>query len=104
MGVGKTSLILNFLLKPDLLDYKITILMIVYGKSVFQPKCKIIKCVFNNNLDKRYMRDLFKKWNEIITKAISPYTLNFDSRDGRKIRKRKSYSMRSNFLFKNITE
>ena len=34
-GCGKTNLLLNLLLKPELLDYN---KLFVYGKSLFQPK------------------------------------------------------------------
>ena len=47
-GCGKTNLLLNLLLKPELLDYN---KLFVYGKSLFQPKYKILQCGFNNNLD-----------------------------------------------------
>ena len=36
-GCGKTNLLLNLLLKPELLDYN---KLFVYGKSLFQPKYK----------------------------------------------------------------
>ena len=55
-GCGKTNLLLNFLLKPELLDYN---KLFVYGKSLFQPKYKILQCGFNNNLDKECVYNLF---------------------------------------------
>ena len=42
-GCGKTNLLLNLLLKPELLDYN---KLFVYGKSLFQPKYKILKFLF----------------------------------------------------------
>ena len=35
--------------------------MIIYDKSLFQPKHNVIKCCFNNNLDKDNIHDLLEK-------------------------------------------
>ena len=43
LGCGKTNSLLNFLLKPKLLDYNT---LFVYGESLFQPKYIIL----NNDL------------------------------------------------------
>ena len=61
-GCGKTNLLLNFLLNPELLDYN---KLLVYGKSLFQPKYKILKCGFDNNLDKQCIYNLFNNRKEI---------------------------------------
>jgi len=71
-GCGKTNLLLNLLLKPDLLDYN---KLVVYGKSLFQTKYKILKCGFDNNLDKETICNLFNNRGEIIQKDISPYQI-----------------------------
>ena len=39
-GCGKTTLLLNLLLRPDWLDYDN---LCVFGKSLFQPEYKILK-------------------------------------------------------------
>ena len=55
--------------------------MIVHGKT-FQPKHKIIKCGFNNNLDKdKCMYDLLKKTKEMINK--DQQSIYFGKRDRR---------------------
>ena len=51
----------------------IIIILYVYGKSLNQPKYKIIKCGFDNNLDKEAIFNFFNNRNEIINKDISPY-------------------------------
>ena len=61
-GCGKTNLLLNFLLNPELLDYN---KLLVYGKSLFQPKYKILKYGFDNNLDKQCIYNLFNNRKEI---------------------------------------
>ena len=57
-GCGKTNLLLNLLLKPELLDYN---KLFVYGKSLFQPKYKILQCGFNNNLDKECIYNILSE-------------------------------------------
>ena len=39
-GCGKTTLLLNLLLRPDWLDYNN---LCVFGKSLFQPEYRILK-------------------------------------------------------------
>ena len=48
-GCGKTTLLLNLLLRPDWLDYN---KLSVYGKSLFQPEYRILKKTFETNLPK----------------------------------------------------
>ena len=71
-GCGKTNLLHNLLLSPSMLDYDN---LIVYGKSLNQPKYKILKCGFDNNLDKESIFNFFNNRDEIIKKDISPYQL-----------------------------
>lgn len=71
-GCGKTSLLLKLLLTPGELDYNH---LYVYGKSLFQPKYKILKCGYDNNLDKETIYNLFSNRESIINKDISPYEL-----------------------------
>ena len=71
-GCGKTNLLLNLLLKPELLDYN---KLFVYGKSLFQPKYKILQCGFNNNLDKECIYNIFNHRKDIKDKDIDPYKL-----------------------------
>lgn len=49
-GCGKTTLLLNFLLRPGWLDYNN---LNVFGKSLFQPEYKILKKAFEEKLPKQ---------------------------------------------------
>ena len=49
-GCGKTTLLLNLLLKPGWLDYNH---LQVFGKSLFQPEYKILKAHSKRNYLKR---------------------------------------------------
>ena len=71
-GCGKTNLLLNLLLKPELLDYN---KLFVYGKSLFQSKYKILQCGLNNNLDKECVYNLFNSRKDIKDKDIDLYQL-----------------------------
>ena len=55
-GCGKTTLLLNLLLRPGWLDYDN---LCVFGKSLFQPEYKILKKAFEENLPKNYILGLF---------------------------------------------
>ena len=55
-GCGKTTLLLNLLLRPGWLDYDN---LCVFGKSLFQPEYKILKKAFEENLPKDYILGLF---------------------------------------------
>ena len=59
---GKTTLILNFLLQPDWLDYTH---LYVFGKSLHQREYKIIRKGFENGLSKQQLTNLFQNKNEI---------------------------------------
>ena len=48
-GCGKTTLLLNLLLRPGWLDYDN---LSVFGKSLFQPEYQILKKAFEENLPK----------------------------------------------------
>ena len=61
-GCGKTTLLLNLLLKPNWLDYNN---LCVFGKSLFQPEYKILKEAFEENLLKDYILRLFEMGDEI---------------------------------------
>ena len=49
-GCGKTTLLLNLLLKPGWLDYDT---LFVFGKSLFQPEYKILRTAFAERITKR---------------------------------------------------
>ena len=68
-GCGKTTLLLNLLLRPDWLDYNN---LFVFGKSLFQPEYKILRTAFEENLPKEYILRLFNMRDEIQKSQISP--------------------------------
>ena len=47
----------------------------MYGKSLFQPKYKILQYGFNNNLDKECAFNIFNNRKYIKDKDIDPYIL-----------------------------
>ena len=51
-GCGKTTLLLNLLLKPRWLDYDS---LCIFRKSLFQPEYRILKKAFEENLPKEYI-------------------------------------------------
>ena len=66
---GKTTLLLNLLLRPDWLDYNN---LFVFGKSLFQPEYKILRTAFEENLPKEYILRLFNMRDEIQKSQIPP--------------------------------
>ena len=68
-GCGKTTLLLNFLLRPSWLDYDN---LFVFRKSLFQPKYQILKKAFEENLPKEYILRLFNMRDEIQNSQIPP--------------------------------
>ena len=65
----KTTLLLNFLLRPGWLDYDN---MCVFGKSLFQPEYRILKKAFEKQLLKESILRLFDNQNEIRQLNLSP--------------------------------
>ena len=68
-GCGKTTLLLNLLLRPGWLDYDN---LCVFGKSLFQPEYQILKKAFEENLPKEYILRLFNMRDEIRNSQIPP--------------------------------
>ena len=68
-GCGKTTLLLNLLLRPGWLDYDN---LCVFGKSLFQPEYRILKKAFEENLPKECILRLFEMRNEIQNSQIQP--------------------------------
>ena len=68
-GCGKTTLLINLLLKPGWLDYDT---LFVFGKSLFQPEYKILRTAFAEGLPKEYILRLFNMRNEIQNSQIPP--------------------------------
>ena len=68
-GCGKTTLLLNLLLRPGWLDYDN---LFVFGKSLFQPEYRILKKAFEEELPKEYILRLFNVRDEIQNSQIPP--------------------------------
>ena len=68
-GCGKTTLLLNLLLRPGWLDYDN---LFVFGKSLFQPEYRILKKAFEEELPKEYILRLFNMRDEIQNSQIPP--------------------------------
>jgi hypothetical protein len=66
---GKTTLLLNLLLRPGWLDYDN---LQVFGKSLFQPEYRIIKLAFEKQLSKEAILRLFEIQDEIMNLNLSP--------------------------------
>ncbi len=71
-GCGKTTLLLNLLLRPDWLDYNN---LQVFGKSLFQPEYRIIRKAFEEKLPKEALIKLFGMQDEIMRLNVSPAAL-----------------------------
>src|SRR6218665_2296184 len=61
-GCGKTTLLLNLLLRPCCLDYNN---LRVFGKSLFQPEYQILKKAFDEKLSKEAILRLFNCQDDI---------------------------------------
>ena len=71
-GCGKTTLLINLLLRPGWLDYN-NIKFV--GKSLFQPEYHILKKAFEEKLSKEVIIRLFENQNEITNLGISPISV-----------------------------
>ena len=68
-GCGKTTLLINLLLRPGWLDYNN---INIFGKSLFQPEYHILKKAFEEKLPKEVIIRLFENQNEITDLGVSP--------------------------------
>ena len=71
-GCGKTTLLLNLLLRPGWLDYNN---LQVFGKSLFQPEYRIIKKAFEEKLPKEEIVRLFEELQDKIMELTRHQTL-----------------------------
>jgi hypothetical protein len=71
-GCGKTTLLLNLLLKPGWLHYNN---LNVFGKSLFQLEYRIIKIAFEQKLPKELIIQLFCMRDELTQKNVEPTTV-----------------------------
>ena len=66
-GCGKTTLLMNLLLRPSWLDYNH---LQVFGKSLFQPEYRILKKAFEEKLPKDKVIELFDNQNQITSLVL----------------------------------
>ena len=71
-GCGKTTLLINLLLRPGWLDYKN---INIFDKSLFQPEYHILKKAFEEKLPKEVIIRLFENQNEITDLGISSISI-----------------------------
>ena len=71
-GCGKTTLLINLLLRPGWLNYNN---INIFGKSLFQPECHFLKKAFEEKLPKAVIIRLFENQNEITYLGISPISI-----------------------------
>lgn len=71
-GCGKTTLLLNLLLRPGWLDYNN---LFVFGKSLFQSEYRILKKAFEEKLPKEAIMRLFDLRDEVMRLDVSPAAL-----------------------------
>ena len=71
-GCGKTTLLINILLRPGWLDYNNKN---IFGKSLFQTEYHILKKAFEEKLPKEVMIRLFENQSEITDWGISSISI-----------------------------
>ena len=71
-GCGKTTLLINLLLRPGWLDYSN---INIYDQSLFQPEYRILKKAFEEKLPKEVIIRLFENQSEITDLGISPISV-----------------------------
>ena len=71
-GCGKTTLLINLLLRPGWLDYNN---INIFGKIMLQPEYHILKKAFEEKLPKEVIIRLFEIQNEIMDLGISPISI-----------------------------
>ena len=69
---GKTTLLINLLLRSGWLDYNN---INIFGKSLFQPEYHILKKAVEEKLPKDVIIRLFENQNEITDLCISPISI-----------------------------
>ena len=61
-GYGKTTLLMNLLLEPDMLDYD---MLTVCGKSLHQPQYRTLDEAFSKGFSKNQVRTLFERQKQL---------------------------------------
>lgn len=76
-GCGKTSLVLNMILKPKWLDYNN---LMVFGKSLHQPEYKILKSGFENKFTKEDVLNFFLSGKGNVDTFVKNLNINKNNR------------------------
>ena len=71
-GCGKTTLLINHLLRHGCLDYNN---INIIGKSMFQPEYHILKKAFEETLPKEVIIRLFENQKELTDLGVSPISI-----------------------------
>ena len=71
-GCGKTTLLINILLRPGWFDYDN---VNIFGKSIFHPEYHILRKAFEEKLSKEVIIRLFENQNEIADLCIYPMSI-----------------------------
>lgn len=71
-GCSKTTPLTNLILHPGWLHYD---KLMVYGKSLYQTECTILKIAFELGLSKQPMLKVIQGCNEIVTQACDILTI-----------------------------
>ena len=71
-GCGKTTLLINLLLRPGWLNYNN---INIFGKRLFQPEYHILEKAFEEKLPKEVIIRLFENQNKIADLGISPISV-----------------------------
>ena len=71
-GCGKTTLLINLLLRPGWLDYNN---INIFGKTLFQPEYHILKKAFEEKLPKEVIIRLFVNKSELTYLGVYPLQL-----------------------------
>ena len=71
-GCGKTTLLINILLRPGWLDYNN---INIFGKCLFELEWHILKKAFEEKLPKEVIIRLFENQNDITDLRISPISI-----------------------------
>ena len=83
-GCGKTTLLVNFLLRPGWLDYDN---LYIFGRSLFQPEYRALEKAFEEKYPKENILRLFLMRDELREKQVLPSIL---LQEGAKSLKKKS--------------
>lgn len=70
-GCGKTTVLFNFLLEPNWIDYTV---LYVFGNSLHQPTYKLLKKGYQSGLSKEQIANLFSNQSALKKNKLTPLT------------------------------